>query len=595
MVSSRIALAAMLVVSPLTSAAQTQAAGVPETSASQHSNKDSGADQPGALLRLEVRRVPIDVVVTDKQGNPVRGLKKDDFVVKEDKKEQTILSFDYQDGSVPSYTPAKLPSLPANTFVNLPTEPERGPLYVLYYDMVNTSMEDQMSAHQQILDFIDHAQPGSRFALFVNASGLHLIQGFTSDHALLHAAILAKGPGPHLPDVFMYGSTYGWEDPGAALHCLKFLAEYMNGIPGRKNLIWLASVFPIPVGPTITGNNSNTGVGGGFSSSTPQYLDLTYLLSETIKDTYSAMMRSQVALYPVDLAGIVTESDPGDAITNGNYEDAIAAATGGHAYHNSNRVKVLLDEAVANGQSYYTLSYDPTNTNYDGSDRHVEVTLPNAKKADYTLSYRALYYGVTDDDVQATNKKDALQSRFVAAKTADTLYANIEHGAPMLHDLLFSTQLATVGKPVLATTEQMAQLQDSPVYFRTRKKDAAVKPIPPVKLQKYRIGYGIVDSQLKLLATSKGKPAQLEFAAAAYDADGRLLNSILNEGQASSGSAANGTTKSFFHAEQEFEVPPGAAWIRLAVRDTLSNRTGTLEVRLPLKPENTTAMAQKAN
>jgi hypothetical protein len=412
---------------------------------------------------------------------------------------------------------------------------------------------------------------------------------------LLHAALLAKGPGPHVPDVFMYGSTYGWQDAGAALHCLKFLAEYMNGIPGRKNLIWLASVFPIPVGPTMTGSNLSTGGGGGFASTPPEYIDLTYLLSETIKDTYSAMMRSQVALYPVDLAGIVTESDPGDAITNGNYEDAIAAATGGHAYHNNNRLKAMLDEAVANGESYYTLSYNPTNTNYDGLPRNVEITLANARKGEYTLSYRTLYYGVTDDDVQAMNKKDVLQSRFVTAKTTDTLYANIEHGAPMLHDLLFSTQLAIEGKPVLATAEQMAQLQDSPVYFRTRKKDAPVKPLPPVKLQKYRIGYGIVDSQLKLLATSKGKPAQLEFAAAAYDADGRLLNSILNEGQASPESTANGKTKSFFHAEQELEVPPGAAWIRLAVRDTLSNRTGTLEVRLPLKPDNLTAMAEKAN
>ncbi|MGA9671985.1 MAG: hypothetical protein WBQ94_22425, partial [Terracidiphilus sp.] len=116
--------------------------------------------------------------------------------------------------------------MPTNTFVNLPTEPERGPLYVLYYDMVNTPMDDQMTAHKQLLDFIDHAPAGSRFALFVNAAGLHLVQGFTSDHALLHAAILAKGPGPHVPDVFMYGANYGWEDAGASLHCLKFIAEY---------------------------------------------------------------------------------------------------------------------------------------------------------------------------------------------------------------------------------------------------------------------------------------------------------------------------------------------------------------------------------
>jgi VWFA-related protein len=595
MVSLRIALAAILIVSPLSLARQAQAAGTSADPALEHGKKDSGTAPQGLVLQLEVRRVPIDVVVTDKDGNPVRGLRREDFIVKEDKKPQTVLSFDYEDGSVPSYTPAKLPSLPVNTFVNLPTEPERGPLYVLYYDMVNTSQVDQMAARQQILDFIDHAQPGSRFALFVNAADLHLIQGFTSDHALLHAAILAKGPGPHIPDVFIYGSNYGSQDAGASLQCLNFIAEYLSGIPGRKNLLWLSSYFPIPVSATITGHNSDTGVGGGFSSSTLQINDLSLLLSDTIKKTYSAMMRSQVALYPVDLGGISTDSDPGDAITNGGYEDDIASATGGRAFHSNNRVQVLLDKAVKNGESYYTLSYDPTNTKYDGLERKVEVTLANPQKSGYTLSYRKLYYALADHDVQAMDKKDPLQTRFEATKTADTLYANIEHGAPMMHDLVFSTHLAAQGAPRLATAEQMAQLQDSPIYFRTRHKDQPLKPLPPVKLQKYVIDYGVIDPQLKALAAHKGKSATLEFAAAAYDVDGRLLNSLLNEGQVTTGKDAARKAGPVIRAQQELEVPPGASWIRVAVRDTLSNRTGTFEVRLPLKPEMTTAMVDRIN
>ena len=596
MVSLRIALAATLAGLPLAFAAQIQPASAQQASAPQPGKQDMGGDASAPLLHLDVRRVPLDVVVTDKQGNPVVGLWKDDFVVKEDKVPQTILAFDYQDGSTPSYLPVKLPPLPPNTFVNVPTEPERGPLYILYYDMVNTPMDDQMNAHKQLLDFVDQAQPGARFALFVNAHGLHMIQGFTSNHALLRTAILSKGPGPHLPDVFMYGRNYGYTDAGAALQCLKFIADYVNGIPGRKNLIWLSSVFPIPVGPSMTGPNTNVRMGGGFSSSTPQTSDLTYLLSENIEKTYSAMMRSQVALYPVDLEGMNPENDPADMMVKGQAEDDIAAATGGHAYYLGNSLKLLINKAVENGESYYTLSYAPSNSKYDGSERAVEVSLANARRDKYTLSYRTGYYAVSDDQVQEMDKKNVVQSRFMAAKTADTLYANIEHGAPMVHDLLFSTHLATEGKPKMATAEQMAQLQDSPAYFRTRKKNSPPpKPLPPVMLQKYRIGYGIVDAQLKTLATLKGKPAELEFAAAAYDADGRLLNSILNQGQVPTGNGKSGKAPPFFHAEQELEVPPGAASIRLAVRDTFSNRMGTLEVMLPLKPETTTAMASKPN
>jgi VWFA-related protein len=625
---------ALLLALPLPAVARAEAGAKAIASVVQQTRKEAGTEQV-PLLRMEVRRVLVDVVVTDREGNPVRGLRKEDFVVKEDKKTQKVLSFDYLDGSAPSFVPPPLPALPVNTFINEPAEPERGPLYVLYYDMVNTMPDDQMSARRDLLAFLDKAQPGTRFALFVNAERLHLLQGFTSDHALLRNAITSKGPGPHIPAVFLYGENYGRQDVGAAVSNLQFLAEYLGGIAGRKNLIWLAGKFPVPHGPVyrpISGDDAMNQASGD------------------VKNMFATMMRSQVAIYPVDVKGVVlwverSPSPAGDAApdisSTGNpnastaggaggngagaagsttgsssgtaaamqgqtmglsgysvtfidqqQEEYIATSTGGHAYYSDNRVALAMEKAVEQGESYYTLSYAPTNTKYDGSDRHIEVTLAN--KRGYTLTYRSLYYAVSDDAVQSLHKKEALQARFVAAKVADTLYANIEHGAPMLHDLLFSTHVAVSGAPALATPEQMLQLEESPAYFRTRHRDRPQKPLAPVKLQKYMIGYGIFDPQLKALAARGGKTATLEFAAAAYDADGRLLNSMLNDGLATAGDDEKGKSGALFHAEQELDVPPGAAWLRVAVRDKLNNRTGTLEVKLPLKPETATT-ANKVN
>jgi VWFA-related protein len=554
-----------------------------------------------SVFRLDVRRVPLDVVVTDKQGNPVRGLKKSDFTIMEDGKVQKALSFEYEDGSVPSFVPPKLPPLPTNTFVNLPTEPERGPLYILYYDMVNTMPEDQAQLHKQLLQFVEKAQPGIRMALFVNASGLHLVQGFTSDHAKLRAAIEYRGPGPHLPNIFLNGENFGREDMGAAISNFNFIAEYLGGIPGRKNLIWLSGKFPMPYGPT--------------RAEAPDF-DI-----DIVKHTYAALMRSQVAVYPVDVKGVVLweerspspagnaapdfaspSSDPDTQGTGGNggsaaggmagysvtaidqqQEDQIALATGGHAYYSDNGVRQVMEKAVELGESYYTLSYSPSNTKYDGLERHIQVTLQGGK--DYTLSYRRMYYAVPEGAITTGYKTDALQARFVAAKTEDTLYANIEHGAPMLHDLLFSAHVAARGTPAKATVEEMQQLEDSPAYFRTRHRNKTPKPLSPVNLQKYVIDYGVIDAQLKALAARGSKPPTLEFAVAAYDANGRLLNSMLNEGLASPEPGSNGKYGALFHAEQQLAVPPGAAWLRLAVRDKLNNRTGTMEVELPLKSD----------
>ncbi len=107
-----------------------------------------------------------------------------------------------------------------------------------------------------------------------------------------------------------------------------------------------------------------------------------------------------------------------------------------------------------------------------------------------------------------------------------------------------------------------------------------MKPIP---LQKYFIDYRVLDPELKPAAVRNSKEPILEFAAAGYDADGTMLNGVLNEAFASKGTAPAGENSGIFRGEQEIDLPPGATWLRVAVRDGLTDRTGTIEVTLPLK------------
>src|ERR1700735_593948 len=115
-----------------------------------HAQEPSTQEQapaPGensTVLRTTVRRVVLDVVVTDAKGSPAAGLTKEDFTVTEDGKAQQIVSFDAT-GFSPDmdYVPPALPPQPPNTFVNMPSTPEKGPLYVLLYDLVNMDRPDQ--------------------------------------------------------------------------------------------------------------------------------------------------------------------------------------------------------------------------------------------------------------------------------------------------------------------------------------------------------------------------------------------------------------------------------------------------------------------
>jgi VWFA-related protein len=134
--------------------------------------------------------VIVDVVVTNSQGKPVRGLSAREFLVYEDGTPQQILSFDsHSSASDAEFVPPRLPALPADWFVNLPSGPERGPLFVVLLDLLHIDIEDQPRARKQLQDFIGSKPEGARFAIFALTDTLHLSQGFTEDRKRLLPAV----------------------------------------------------------------------------------------------------------------------------------------------------------------------------------------------------------------------------------------------------------------------------------------------------------------------------------------------------------------------------------------------------------------------
>jgi VWFA-related protein len=540
--------------------------------------------QSDLVIRTSVRRVVEDVVVTDAQGNPVPGLTQGDFTIKEDKTPQRLLSFDYHDGSKPDYIPPRLPTLPPNTYVDVPSAPEQGPLYIILYDMVNTEIEDQGHARKPLLDFIDSKPPGTRFAIYVNTDKTWLLLGFTQNKELLRAALTYNGPGPHMPQLFLNGASFGKGNEGATLSLFNQLSAYFEGVPGHKNLIWLSDAFPLNL----------------FSD--PDNLNDDLITEEEVKETVASLTRAQIAVYPVDLRGVVLWDSASGAMKTGGatatsyiQEQALAENTGGQAFFSNNHIGELLSKAFNTGASFYTLTYAPPKHEEQGKQHNVDITLakPEDQKLGYHLSYRRFYYDVAPEEEKKEQLAEAkkgqprpgtLEYYRAQAKLQDTLYSSVLHGAPMQHDLIFSTHVHLDGKPKLATPQQMAQIQDEPAFFRTRHRDKPRAPMPPIPLQKFMIDYRVIDPELKRIAAQSGKQPTLEFAAAAYDADGRMVNGTLDRATANA-PAPGQKEAAFFQVAQEIELPLGAAWLRIAVRDTLTDRSGTLEIHLPLKPE----------
>lgn len=109
------------------------------------------AQSTAPKIKVETRVVLVDVVVTGAKGDPVLGLKRDDFRIAEDGTKQTISSF--EEHKLDHSKPVVLPTMPPNVYTNFPTAKSPDSVNVLLLDMLNTqpSRPGETSALRQMV------------------------------------------------------------------------------------------------------------------------------------------------------------------------------------------------------------------------------------------------------------------------------------------------------------------------------------------------------------------------------------------------------------------------------------------------------------
>src|SRR5437870_2947252 len=108
-------------------------------------------DSPSMVLKVTTHLVIVDAVVTDRSGNAVRDLKKEDFRIYENGKPQEIRVFSFQEALPERESRVTKRTLPENVFTNIPdTNAQRRTLAVLLIDAVNTSTADRVYLHEQL-------------------------------------------------------------------------------------------------------------------------------------------------------------------------------------------------------------------------------------------------------------------------------------------------------------------------------------------------------------------------------------------------------------------------------------------------------------
>lgn len=529
------------------------------------------------VFRSKVPLVVVDVVVTDVRDRPVSGLVKTDFEILEDGHPQTVSFF--EEHKAPPADVAKFPPMPPHVYTNFPLVQTSDSVNVFLLDWLNTRPADQAYVRAQV-KYLGQMPSGTRVAIFVVGEQLRLVQGFTADSAQLLAAFESKKTAPVISDLtptlgdpmesFAFDSrkpqeAVAMEQHGASqvtdfiatsrveatLHALQQLARYLAVIPGRKNVLWFSSSFPITLFPTTD----------------TKAMQSMYPYQKDLQQTSDLLTPDQVAIYPIAAQALVgltlyeagrprlptAKEHAAAALARGANQIAmedLAGDTGGRAYNNTNALSDAVAHAINDGTRYYTLGYTPTNQRLDGTFRKIHVKISGN---DDRLSYRQGYYA--DEDRRAPTKQSA----------SDALLRLMVHGLPDFTQVLYKMK-------IVPSSPQPA-------------KDAAIAGMN-VKLKRpvvrYELDFAVAVGDLTLQLSPDGvRHGSIEVAVVAYGRDGVRVNSVIGEQRITLSPKAYTETQGIgLQVRTEIDVPRGDIYLSTGIHDVASRRAGTISVSL---------------
>jgi VWFA-related protein len=340
------------------------------------------AQEPGPVFHVGTKLVQVDVVVRDKKG-PIEGLTKDNFTVLDNGKPQTISVFSVRSSVKPAQN-APRPAMvaPLGMASNLVDREGEAPGTdtVLLIDQRNTPQSNQIFAIQRIVKFLETRHKRDRIGIytFTRDGSLEAVQDLTDNADLLIRAaksVKAQDPSYRNPD------TTGMSDHAAEGHdlielmaqvsttkgVLESIARHLAHVPGRKNLIWITTGFPLtPYGavdfrPDMeavarTLNHANVAL---YAVDVRGLIGaLSGLTGMSNADTQGADARG--AVLPGQFPPPERGAPRGNRLRGADSEVMLANLTGGLAFINkSNGIEESIQTAVDDGELTYTLGFYP--------------------------------------------------------------------------------------------------------------------------------------------------------------------------------------------------------------------------------------------
>jgi VWFA-related protein len=427
------------------------------------------------IEQIAVDIVNVEVYVTDKEGNPVSGLTREDFAVSEDGRPVEVVNFYFVANGKPGPQPGperieavesaeQLEDPPPLPLERVPevVVPENQRLHlVIYVDNFNIHPLNRNRVFKRLREFLhDTVERGDEVLVASYDRSLKIRQPFTGSPQIV-SEVLREIEGMSgsaieresersqaIKDIYETDSlhTAQWHaknfsenqyhEVNNTLDALREMLDSLAGLPGRKMLLHVSDGIPMVPGQDL------------YQAIQQRFMDLTAMsqsfghdLSRRFTQIIAQANSDRVSFYTIDAGGLRTQSGMGaenpainwslsaaravEVVRMNNLQDPLimmANRTGGQYIINTNDVSEGLERFARDVGNYYSLGYRAPTTER-GRYHKIEVRLKDGSK-EWRLRHRE---GYRDKSLEA-QVGDSVRAFLVHGYETNPLDVSIELG-----------------------------------------------------------------------------------------------------------------------------------------------------------------------
>jgi VWFA-related protein len=505
-------------------------------------------------IRTGINFVRVDIIVTDRQGNPVLDLKQDEFRLKEDGKAQTIESF-----SVVKINEGDQVDAPPPPEIRSVYDEQREAarpdvrLFVLFLDDYHVRRGNDMVVRKPLIDFVQN-QLGANdmVAIMYPLTSVNALSFTRSRKTLISAIEHFEGrrfdyrPRNEFEEKYAYypAQTVERVRNEVVMSALRGAAVKLGGLrEGRKSIIFVsegfANILPAQLNDPVAAmpgmGNPNRTNAMAANSDRSEFLAMADMASD-LSLIFQDANRNNTSIYAVDPRGLAPfEYDINQGVglqVDKKHLDvsldnlrALADNTDGRAIINRNDLARGMQQIIRDSSGYYLVGYNSSQAPTDGRFHKIDVEVTR-KGVD--VRARKGYWAYTAEDAAraATPMKEAP----AAVSTALATLAEPPRGRPAR--FWFGTTRGDAGK--------------SRVTF-------VWEPIPPAAGERRPAG-------------GEG-PAYVTVTALTPDGRSVFRGKVPDQPPAAPASATGVSAPAAAAATATFDAPPGPIQLRLSVQN----------------------------